>query len=521
MLSNASKSPSESLIQKIKHTLFLSSDNLASQVRSWSKWLTPGISIKRWLLLNVIGIFLVSLGLNSLWELFVVNYPFALLSQLLVSMNYWFSSYIFGLGAIAVGLYLACWGQARSITSIFKALNPEGHQHLVDILLSHHRLNRGHKIVALGGGTGLSSLLRGLKHHSSNLTAVVTVADDGGSSGRLREELGVLPPGDIRNCITALAKEESLLSKLFQYRFAAGGGLEGHSFGNLFLTAMSEVTGNLETAIAASSKILAVQGQVLPATLSNVELWAELDQGQFVRGESKIAATKGKISKIGCFPSNPKALPAALKAIESADCIVLGPGSLYTSIIPNLLVPEIRNAIANANVPCVYVCNIMTQPGETDGYSVADHIKAIDEVCGEKLFDAVLVNQTAPSDKAIEQYAQEDSQPVLIDREAIKATGRQIILADVLDEDPQTHHIRHHSPKLAQALNNLVGKINCTKKNQSCKVDLNNQKYRQLPNSSINHSRKIIPNPSIKIFIKYWCRDVNFYVSTWLYGFYI
>ena len=474
MLSNPPKSSSESLIRKIKHTLFISGDDLARQVRSWSKWLIPGISIKRWLLVNVMGILSISLGLTSLWELLIVNHPFAVLNELFILIERLFGNYIFGISAIAVGLYLSCWGQARSITSICQALNPEGHQNLVDILLSHHRLNRGHKIVALGGGTGLSSLLRGLKHHSSNLTAVVTVADDGGSSGRLREELGVLPPGDIRNCITALAQEESLLTKLFQYRFAAGGGLSGHSFGNLFLTAMSEVTGNLETAIAASSKILAVQGQVLPATLSNVELWAELEGGEFVRGESKIAATEGKIDKIGCFPANPKALPAALKAIETADCIVLGPGSLYTSIIPNLLVPEIRNAIANANVPCVYVCNIMTQPGETDGYSVADHIKAIDEACGEKLFDAVLVNQTAPSDKAIEQYERENSQPVFVDTEAIKATGRQIILADILDENPQTHYIRHHSPKLAQVLNNVVGKINCTRKERVNKVNLGN-----------------------------------------------
>ena len=474
MISNVSKSSSESLFPKIKHFLFTSNDDLASQVRSWSKWLTPGISIKRWLLVNVIGIMLVSLGISSLWELLIANYSFAWLTELLVTVDRLFSSYILGIGAISVGLYLACWGQARSVSSITKALNPEGHQELVDILLSKCRLNRGHKIVALGGGTGLSSLLRGLKHHSSNLTAVVTVADDGGSSGRLREELGVLPPGDIRNCITALAKEENLVTQLFQYRFAAGGGLEGHSFGNLFLTAMSEVTGNFETALAASSKILAVQGQVLPATLSNVSLWAELDQGQIVRGESKIAATEGKINQIGCFPANPKALPAALKAIKSADCIVLGPGSLYTSIIPNLLVPEIREAIAKAKVPCIYVCNIMTQSGETDGYTVADHIKAIDRVCGQKLFDAVLVNQTAPSGAAISQYAEENSQPVVLDIEEVKATGRQIILADILDEDPHTHHIRHHSPKLAKALNNLAGKITSTKKNKSFQFNLNN-----------------------------------------------
>ena len=475
MLSNISKSSSESLVSRIKHFLFTSSDALAKQIRNWSKWLTPGISIKRWLLINVIGICLISLGLSNLWELFIVSHPLALFSQGLIIIKQVFNNYILSLIAIIGGLYLACWGQARSITSIVQALNPEGHHDLVDILLSHHRLNRGHKIVALGGGTGLSSLLRGLKHHSANLTAIVTVADDGGSSGRLREELGVLPPGDIRNCITALAKEESLLTKLFQYRFAAGGGLEGHSFGNLFLTAMSEVTGNLETAIAASSKILAVQGQVLPATLSNVDLWAELDGGQFVQGESKIAATKGKINKIGCFPANPQALPAALKAIETADCIVLGPGSLYTSIIPNLLVPEIRNAISKAKVPCIYVCNIMSQPGETDGYSVANHIKAIDEVCGEKLFDAVLVNQTLPSIAAMEKYALENSQPVLLDREAIQATGRRIISEDILNEDSFTHHIRHDSAKLAQALNNVIGKLNCPKKELAGQVDLDNR----------------------------------------------
>ncbi|MCC0179402.1 YvcK family protein [Waterburya agarophytonicola K14] len=475
MLINTPKSFLYSLSNQIKQILFSSSDALAQQVRSWSKWLTPGISIKRWLAVNVVGILLISLGLSNLWQLILLNYPITSIAQVLLEIDRLFNNSLVGIIAVVVGLYLACWGQARSISSITKALNPEGHQKLVDILLCHHRLNRGHKIVALGGGTGLSSLLRGLKHHSRNLTAVVTVADDGGSSGRLREELGVLPPGDIRNCITALAKEESLLTQLFQYRFSAGGGLEGHSFGNLFLTAMSEVTGNLETAIAASSKILAVQGQVLPATLSNVDLWAKLDGGQIVRGESKIAATKGKIDKIGCLPANPKALPAALKAIESADCIVLGPGSLYTSIIPNLLVPEIRQAISKAKVPCIYVCNIMTQPGETDGYSVADHIEAIDRACGEKLFDAVLVNKTAPSDAAVAQYDRENSHVVALDLERIKATGRQVILADILDENPQTHHIRHHSPKVAQELNSLVSQMNSNKRNQPLKLNLNNR----------------------------------------------
>ncbi len=449
MLTDTLPSSLESLIRRIKHSLSAYSYQIVKQINYCSKWLTPGLSIKRWLVVNIAGILLTSWGIGIFLNLTPVYNRMILIFARLTAITHIIPSYILGMMAISIGLWLTFWGQTRAISSIAQVLKPEGERELVDILLSHRRLNRGPKIVAIGGGTGLSSLLRGLKQYSNNLTAIVTVADDGGSSGRLREEFGVLPPGDIRNCITALAKEESLLTQLFQYRFSAGDGLKGHSFGNLFLTAMSEITGNLEKAIAASAKVLAVQGEVLPATLNDVRLWAELDQGQRIEGESKIATTKGKIDKIGCIPANATALPATIKAIESADCIILGPGSLYTSIIPNLLVPEIRDAIAKAQVPCIYVCNIMTQPGETDGYSVSDHIKAIDKACGQKLFDTVLVNQTAPSTKSIIKYAQEDSHPVILDWEKIALIGRQVILADLLDEDMQTHCIRHHSQRLA------------------------------------------------------------------------
>ena len=444
--------PLESLKRKIKNSLSTYVDDVSQQIKCWSKWLTPGLFIKRWLVVNITGILVTSLGIGIFLKLTPVYGLIAFFADMLAAMTNILPSYVLGIIAISLGLFLSFWGQTRAISSIAQVLQPEGNQELVDILLSHRRLNRGPKIVALGGGTGLSSLLRGLKQYSNNLTAIVTVADDGGSSGRLRQELGVLPPGDIRNCIAALAKEESLLTELFQYRFSAGDGLKGHSFGNLFLTAMSEITGTLEKAIAASAKVLAVQGQVLPATLSDVRLWAELDQGQRIEGESKITAAKGKINKIGCIPANPRALPATIKAINSADCIILGPGSLYTSIIPNLLVPEIRDAIALAKVPRIYVCNIMTQPGETDGYTVSDHIKAIDRVCGQKLFDAVLVNQTFPSSEALIKYAKEDSYPVILDREKIASMERQVILADILDEDKHTHCIRHNSQKLAKKL---------------------------------------------------------------------
>jgi uncharacterized cofD-like protein len=343
-------------------------------------------------------------------------------------------------------------GQTRTVGSITQVLMPQGEEELVDVLLSHRKLHRGPKIVAIGGGTGLSTLLRGLKKYSANITAIVTVADDGGSSGRLRRENGVLPPGDIRNCLAALADQEKLLTELFQYRFRAGNGLLGHSFGNLFLTAMSDITGDLEQAIAASSKVLAVRGEVLPATLCDVHLWAQLADGRRIEGESSITEAGGSISKIGCTPANPPALPKALQAIREADFIIIGPGSLYTSVIPNLLVPEIASEIAKREVPRIYVCNMMTQPGETQGYTVADHIRAIDSACGQPLFTAVLAQRKVPSAKALIRYAQEKSHPVFLDREAVAQLGRRIVLANVMEEDPETGYVRHNSQQLARVL---------------------------------------------------------------------
>ena len=455
MQTETSKPPLIFSLKKIKSFPSLTF-NLSKIAWCTFKWLTPGLSVKRWFAVNIMGIFLTNIGLISLLKLDLIISLATWLDRGLNAIANILPSYIFSVAIAALGLWLIFQGQTRAIKSITQVIKPEGNQKIVDLLLDHRRLHQGKRIVAIGGGTGLSCLLRGLKQFSSNLTAIVTVADDGGSSGRLRSELGVLPPGDVRNCVAALAKEESLLTQLFQYRFAAGEGLKGHSFGNLFLTAMTEITGNFEQAIAASSEVLAVKGQVLPATLNDVSLWAELEQGTIVRGESNIAAVQGKIEQIGCIPANPTALPASIKAIKSAECIVLGPGSLYTSIIPNLLVPEIRQAISSAVVPRVYVCNIMTQPGETDGYTVADHIRAIDKACGQKLFDAVIINQKPLSPAALVKYAREGAYPVVVDRAEIAALGRQVIFADILDENQQTHCIRHHSLKLAK----IITKIN-------------------------------------------------------------
>lgn len=408
--------------------------------------------MKRWLLISASGVVLATLGL-AIWTGMT---PIFFFLQLLRNFLTWIAevipNYISGPVVIAAGVLLIIWGQTRSLNSITQVLMPEGNEELVDRLLTHRRLHRGPKIVAIGGGTGLSHLLRGLKDYSAKITAIVTVADDGGSSGRLRREIGVPPPGDIRNCLAALADEEKLLTELFQYRFRAGDGLVGHSFGNLFLTAMSDIAGDFEQAIAASSKVLAVRGEVLPATLSDVSLWAELADGRRIEGESSITKANGKILKIGCTPANPPALPRALEALREADFIIIGPGSLYTSVIPNLLVKEIADAIANSEVPRIYVCNIMTQPGETDGYSVADHIRAIDRACGRPLFDAVVVQGKVPSAKSLIRYSQENSYPVVLDREAVTQLGRRIVIANVMDEDKNTGLIRHNSQRLAGML---------------------------------------------------------------------
>ena len=416
------------------------------------KWLSPGLFIKRWLLLSASGFFMAVIG-TAIWSKLTPIYRLlSWVSQFLEFLTTVVPSYISGPIVMIAGIFLIFWGQSRTVGSITDVLGVDKDKQLVDMLLDRRRLNRGTKIVVVGGGTGLSTLLRGLKEYSSNITAIVTVADDGGSSGRLREELGVLPPGDIRNCISALADEEELLTELFQYRFEAGTGLVGHSFGNLFLTVMSEITGDLEQAVMASSKVLAISGKVLPATLSDVNLWAEMEDGRIIEGESNIPLAGGKIKTIGCIPANPPALPAAVKAIKEAEYIIIGPGSLYTSIIPNLLVPEIRNAIAKADVPRIYVCNIMTQPGETEGYSVADHIREIDRISKQKLFDAVLVHRKPPTAMSLKKYALENSHPVYLDRQEIARLNRRIVMANVMEEDEVEGKVRHSSSQLARVL---------------------------------------------------------------------
>jgi uncharacterized cofD-like protein len=311
----------------------------------------------------------------------------------------------------------------------------------------------------VGGGTGLSALLRGLKHYTGSdrlrqLTGVVTVTDDGGSSGRLRREFGVLPPGDIRNCLVALADDEDLLARLFQYRFPNGGGLLGHSFGNLFLTALTGITGDFHQAILTAESILSVRGKICPATVQDVRLRGRGASGQVYEGESAIGTSGEAIERLELDPPAPLAFPPAVTALEKADLILLGPGSLYTSILPNLLIPGIRQTVAKSPARTVLLLNLMTQPGETDGMTGLDHLRAIERLAGRGLVDDVLVSSSEIPGHLLEHYAETGSEPVLIDRAEVEALGIRVVEADLLASGDEL--IRHDPPKLAAAVMELL-----------------------------------------------------------------
>jgi uncharacterized cofD-like protein len=327
---------------------------------------------------------------------------------------------------------------------------------------NHSQQNRYRsvRIVALGGGTGLSAVLRGLKEHVAgrkrqlnrpiaDLAAVVTVTDDGGSSGRLRNEYRVLPPGDIRNCMVALSKDEHLLGRLFQYRFPAGRGLAGHSFGNLFLTALTNVTGDFPKAVQVSAQVLAIRGRIFPSTAQNVTLQAELENGNVVAGETNISRSRKRIRRVRLVPRRVQPVPEVLEAIRKADLILVGPGSLYTSIIPNLLVEQVAEVIAHSHATRVYIANLMTQPGETQHYSVADHIRAIYDHTRAGLFDFVVINRTPVDPRLLRRYRAQGAAPVESSVEELRRMGLVCVSGDLLQQDTV---VRHDQARLTRLL---------------------------------------------------------------------
>ncbi|PWH18505.1 MAG: hypothetical protein DDG59_06065 [Anaerolineae bacterium] len=411
------------------------------------RWLVPGIGVKRWLFLTLMGTTLIGIGLGIVLLDIYRTAPQTWWLPLLSAASLRFLSrplrafifILFGLVMVFGGIY----GINRSLMIPF--IKPG--KKVVDELTVHRRRERGLKIVAIGGGHGLATLLRGLKEYTYNLTAIVTVADSGGSSGKLRREMGILPPGDLRNCLAALSNDEALLTHLFQYRFPDGqSGLNGHSLGNLLITALAEITGSFEDAIAESGRVLAVRGRVLPSTLQQVDLVADvhlplLTARLRIEGESEIPRSSWRVKRVYLQPNAPPAYPEAIKAILGADLIVIGPGSLYTSILPNLLVPEISQAIRSSKALKVYVCNIATQAGETDHYTCEDHVHAIEMHVGKGLFQVILANlpPQVPSDGDMEWVYVANSQKL-----------DYIVIKEKVSDD--THPARHDSVLLAKSL---------------------------------------------------------------------
>ena len=408
------------------------------------KWLYFGLGVKRWLVLMFVGVTILGLGFAYL----LVNlYRESLLPGIFYYLTLQFIDRLWrGILFGTLGIALIVISIIKLSQSLLSAFVPDDTD-IADTLYRKRIRHKGPKIVALGGGTGLSTLLRGLKAHTENLTAIVTVADDGGSSGKLRQSLGVLPPGDFRQCIAALADSEPLVTQLFQYRFGEGDGLIGHSFGNLFIVAMAGITGSFERAIIESSRVLAVRGQVVPSTLRNVTLCADVRDPGLARvaGESAITHHGTPIERVYLEPEHVPAYPTAVRAILEADLIIAGPGSLYTSVLPNLLVDEIKHAIETSNAPRVYVCNIATQPGETDNFTVEDHYNALTQHIGENIFKNVIANSrwdiTFP----------ETSKSIVVKTRDDAHRNFELISADLVDE---AHTWRHDPEKLALTILN-------------------------------------------------------------------
>lgn len=415
----------------------------------FQSWMLPGL--KRYLGIVILAIIAIVFGVLTLLDVHPVDKMFRLIIWALKDIRAVVAEVASVMHKQLNAIILITAGSVAVFVSIVRitqlvlgAYLPE-RESIPDMLYRARKFGRGPKVVVIGGGTGLSNLLRGLKKHTYNITAIVTVGDDGGSSGRLREELGVLPPGDIRNCITALADEDKLVTELFRYRFDSGEGLEGHSFGNLFITAVCAVThGDMIQAVRTASRVLNSCGQVLPSTLDSLTLMAEFEDGTIIRGESHISedSQNKRIKRLFSEPAEPVAVPEAVAAIMEAELIVLGPGSLYTSVVPNLIVPGIADAVRNSRAKKIYVCNVMTQPGETTDYSVGDHVEVLlshsktPPGAAGRLMQGVLVNDYGKAAPVLPS----GSKPVRFDPERLKELGVMPFRKMLVSEEAASHH---------------------------------------------------------------------------------
>jgi uncharacterized cofD-like protein len=418
-----------------------------------NKWLYPGMGVKRWISLSVFGTILFGFGMVFLFS------------------KKFFAHNIIGWFLVVAGGILIIYGMKSMVGKFVSVFLPERKEDLVDIVYSKRNLGKGPKITVIGGGHGLSALLQGIKKYTGNIKAIVTVADDGGSSGRLREEFDVLPPGDIRNCLVALAEAEPLMRELFQFRFTQGEGLKGHNFGNLFITALSEISGDFRKAVKHASKILAVRGQVIPSTLERIRLIAEHGDGDTTFGEHNIPKRGLPIKRVHLSPRNFAATHEAIKAVEESDIIILGPGSLYTSVIPNLLVQGIADAVFRTDGIKIYVCNVMTQPGETDGYTASDHLKTIINHTYPGIIDFCVLNNSPISKDLLEKYVKENSQPVKIDIGKFYDLKCKVVIDDVISSKD---YVRHSPEKLAKCIMEDIIVPNLKERNLKEKTVLKN-----------------------------------------------
>ena len=416
-------------------------------VKSIKEWLRFGVGIKRWVLFVIVGIALLILGVVEI----LINRFF--------SPNY-ILYFIFLIISGVVLMFIGVNEGVKTFVSLVRdgMLRVDTNSREISSLMVERKLQiNGPRVVAIGGGTGLSTMLKGLKYYTSNITAIVTVGDDGGGSGRLRDEMKMLPPGDIRNCLVALANTDSLMEDLMQYRFTDGT-LRGQSFGNLFIAAMDGLSDNFEDAVMKMSDVLAVTGKVLPVTLDDLRLKATFQDGSEINGESLIghsASSKNRIVQMNIIPEDAKAPADVIEAIEGAQAIVMGPGSLFTSIMPNLLIKEVAGKIKESKAVKIYVCNIMSQPGETDDFNVSDHIEAIKKHADLRMMDYVVVNNGAINDEIIiKSYKEQGSKPVETDHEVLDKMGVKIIEADVVNFSRS--NVRHDPEKLANTLINLI-----------------------------------------------------------------
>jgi uncharacterized cofD-like protein len=440
----------------LKGRTFLMNDKW---LRSWwfVKWLYPNLRIKRWFFLAVVGIFLLATGFAVMNDGIALGYLELQFREIVyrITGNAARTAVPVGIVISIIGVVAIIFGFKKMLQSIIAVLLPDIEGRIVDVIYTRRHLRRGPKIVVIGGGTGLSALLRGLKEYTFNLTAIVTVADDGGSSGMLRQEMGILPPGDVRNCLVALADRENIMDDLFSYRFESGN-LKGHSLGNLLLAGLTDIFGDFQKGIEQVSKVFALRGNVYPSTLTQVVLVADKSNGQIIKGETAIRTSPGKIKRVYLEPADCQPLPKALQAIEEADLIVLGPGSLYTSVMPNLLVKGLREKIRDVKVPCLYVCNVMTEKGETDGFTASDHLRAIIDHCGSSFVDAVLANKQEISVASLKLYAGEGAFQVLADPRTIENLGARCFEADLVAEEGK---VRHDSACLAREIIKLLFRL--------------------------------------------------------------